>query len=304
MRMNFALCTDDKYVMPAMTCITSLFENNKKHDCVVTLVTGGLTPGAKERFIELGRIYNQKVNVVNVDLEKFKDYPTGDYPISMYLRYLLPEILSSDSTVLYLDCDIIVRHDLTELFSTDLGGKAAGVVMDQECDDVTNYNRLGLNWDYQYFNSGVMLFNLDYWREHRIFPKLVDWIRNNPERCLYPDQDALNVVLEGKVKYLSPKFNCQTGFLDLNALSKLHHSKWESISDSVKKPEIVHFCSWQKPWYEGINPKYKDEFLKYASMNEITGFKGCPKYWQRPCVWDMIINKACDYLRKLKLNRK
>ena len=53
-----------------------------------------------------------------------------------------------------------------------------------------------------YFNSGVLLINLDYWREHNITQQLLDFVCTNPNKCLLHDQDAINAVLYGKIRRL------------------------------------------------------------------------------------------------------
>ena len=158
--------------------------------------------------------YSQTINVVEIDVDIIRNLKTieGYFPISMYYRYFLPQILSEQNRVLYLDCDIMVRADLSEFYDSDLENVAGMVIVDQNCDSVAINNRLGLNGDY--FNSGVILMNLNYWRKNDIFNKLVNFAANNSSILVYPDQDALNVVLDGKVKYANYRYNMQELWLD------------------------------------------------------------------------------------------
>ena len=160
---------------------------------------------------------------------------------------MLPEIVSADK-VLYLDCDIIVRDSLSELFATDLTDLACGVVEDQCGDDIRLHNPIRMFS--KYFNSGVLLMNLDYWRNNHVADKLVLWIENFDGRLMCPDQDALNVVLEGKVKFLDYKYNYQQGFY--GDLMWLRADKWPAIKEARENPVVVHYTSGEKPWHKEL----------------------------------------------------
>jgi len=70
--------------------------------------------------------------------------------------------------------------------------------------DPVGGNRLGIADD-AYVNSGIMVLNLDYWREHGVTAKCMQWLESNPEIALLPDQDAINVVLQGAKKNIDVK---------------------------------------------------------------------------------------------------
>lgn len=276
--MNVALCTDEKYSQYSLVTIVSLFENNRDHEIVVTIITDGLSKKSRSKFFKLAAYYSQTINVVEIDVDIIRNLKTieGYFPISMYYRYFLPQILSEQNRVLYLDCDIMVRADLSEFYDSDLENVAGMVIVDQNCDSVAINNRLGLNGDY--FNSGVILMNLNYWRKNDIFNKLVNFAANNSSILVYPDQDALNVVLDGKVKYADYRYNMQELWLDESMKNEIHLYKWKfpELEESKKNPAIVHFCTIRKPWFkECINP-FLEEYLSYARLLPFVNFK--PKY--------------------------
>ena len=64
-----------------------------------------------------------------------------------------------------LDADMIVNGPIIDLYNTDLGNAAIGAVIDQSCDDIRHYNRLGLDSDKGYFNAGLLLINLNLWKK-------------------------------------------------------------------------------------------------------------------------------------------
>ena len=67
--------------------------------------------------------------------------------------------------IIYLDCDLIVEQQLSKLFNYDIGRYPIAAVEDMWSGKDDNYERLGYDRKYGYFNSGVLLINLDMWRE-------------------------------------------------------------------------------------------------------------------------------------------
>lgn len=144
--MNISLCTDNNFVKPALICITSIFENNKGENVSVYVLTDGLTDKAKGMFSLLANQYGQKIIIKEIDKSCFNGLTVNErFPISMYYRFLLPDMLQNEDKVLYLDCDIIVRHSLKPLYDIDLSCNALAAVVAESCDDIVFENILLLN---------------------------------------------------------------------------------------------------------------------------------------------------------------
>lgn len=274
--MNIALCTDENFSVPALVCITSIFENNKDVDCHIYILTDGLSDNAHKKFKELSRFYNQKIDVKTIDKHRFDGLIVNErFPVSMYYRFILPEMLLNEDKVLYLDCDIIVRHSLKEMYDTHLEGKALAAIVGESCDDIYFENLLKLTT--KYFNSGVLLMNLEYWRNHNTTRALIQWTHDNPDKCGLPDQNALNKVLEGKCTYLDYTYNYQEWWFG-DMTHWMHYSKWDEIREIGKDPVIVHFCEAEKPWFVECKNPYQKDFLKYANMHEFVSFRLQKRY--------------------------
>lgn len=274
--MNIALCTDENFSVPALVCITSVFENNKSERCNVYVLTDFLSPDVRAKFSKLAKVYGQSIDILSIDKQRFKDLTVNErFPISMYYRFLLPEILTKESKVLYLDCDIIVRHSLRELYDTSLDGKALAAVVAQSCDDIVWTNQLKLHSPY--FNSGVLLMNLNYWRQNDSFNKLVSWVATNPDKCVLPDQNALNSIFDGYVKYLDYTYNYQEAWFNIEN-TKIHYSKWNAIKEIGRDPIIIHYCEAEKPWFEECKNPFKAEWVKYASMYDFIDYRIIKRY--------------------------
>lgn len=267
--MNISLCTDEKFVIPCLTCITSILENNKDEMVHIYVLTSCLPESEIKKFHKLAALYGQEITVTKIDINKVKGLKTcPPFPISMYFRFLLPEILNNQTKVLYLDCDIIVRHSLRDLYKTDLTGFSCAAVEDQHADDILLKNNT--RTQSPYFNSGVLLMNLDYWRKHNIAYQLIKFIHDNPERCIYPDQDALNIVLDGIVTYLPYSYNFQHYWSVNFHMAKISRDKHPAIKEAGKNPCIVHFCK-EKPWWTICHNPYTSEFDYFNRLHSFIG---------------------------------
>lgn len=227
---------------------------------------------SREKFARLSETYHQRIVIKVIDKSHFDGLTVSErFPVSMYYRFLLPEVLADEDKVLYLDCDIIVRHSLQPLYDISLEGTALAAVVGESSDDIVFENTLLLQ--NKYFNSGVLLLNLEYWRRHDVTRRLVQWVADNPGKCSLPDQNALNKVLDGKVVYADYTFNYQEWWFRESLVHYMHYSKWEEIREKGKDPVVVHFCEAEKPWFVECRNPFQKEFLYYAQLHDFVGFK-------------------------------
>lgn len=269
--MNIALCTDDNYAKYCMVAIVSILENNTNTECCVYVITDSFNESNRELLKYLSDYYKQKILVTEIPSDSFEGLKVRSrYRKSMFYRFLLPEIVK-DEKVLYLDCDIINRLPLSDFYNTNLAGRAAAVIEDAQGDDVLLHNRS--KYTGKYFNSGVMLMNLDYWRKNNIKEQLVEFIEKNPDRCFYPDQDALNIVLEDKVMFVPYIYNCQQAwYLPLDVI-QFSFTKWNKVIEAIRNPVIVHYNFDNKPWFKECNHPYKEWFMQYAFIHKRIGIR-------------------------------
>ena len=248
---HIGLCADEKFSEPLGVCMTSIFESNKNIDVTVHILTQGFMKKTVKLIEKTAENYHQYVRIYKIDDNIFDNYPlSATFPKSIYFRYLFPEILSAEiDKILYLDCDTVVVSDLLSLWNIDISDKAIAAIEDQNADDITNRNRIEI-FDGKYFNSGVLLMNLTYWRAYNCFAQLAHFILENPKKCLYPDQDALNALFHEIFLCLSFKYNFQLTLIKPFESYKLNKSKWDDIIDSFNNLVIVHYVSPAKPWYK------------------------------------------------------
>lgn len=264
--MHIALSTDDRYSMACGICITSIYENHKSDDVHVHVLTTDISKENLDRFAAMASEYGRHIDFIKVKDEYFSGLKLSKrFPVSIYYRLLLPRLLDCDK-VLYMDCDIIVNGNLRPLYDQYMSDDCAAVVVEDQCsDDINLKNRAGVTGEY--FNSGVILMNLDYWRKNQIAQKCVEFIHDYPERCIYPDQDALNHTIGNSVIFAEYGYNFQElMFFDKKCLN-LHPSKYEMIDRWIDNPVIIHYSGYHKPWFtDAIHPKAYI-FLDYLSKS-------------------------------------
>lgn len=250
---NILCATDDNYVPYCGIMLTSVFENNK--DVAVNayvLTDHPLCSSNRKKMEQLAKRYEQNIHFVLVDNNFVKNYPTKDMPywsIAMYYRLyaekLLPQTIDK---ILYLDCDIIVNGSLNELFNIDLEGKAVAAVADIYAFSDERQNNLSYPPTAGYFNSGVLLMNLSYWRELKIGEQCLKYLTANYDKLSANDQDVLNAVLWDKKVSLPLQYNYQIQFLSSYFFNLQTPDMQQEILKTFEHPLIVHFAYAIKPW--------------------------------------------------------
>lgn len=195
---------------------------------------------------------------VTVDSELFQGAPvTRQYPNKeMYYRLLAPHLLPSDlKRILYLDPDILVINPLRPLWETDLGGRLFAAAAHTGKTELANsVNKLRLGTEQDYYNSGVLLMDLEAGRRE-IFPsEIFTFVKVHGRELLLPDQDILNVLYGNRIL---PLEDVLWNYDARNYSSYMLRSggTWD-INWVMEHTAILHFCGRDKPW----NPKYNRRF--------------------------------------------
>lgn len=282
--MDIVVCTDNNYVMPTGVLICSICENNKLEKITFHVIgDNALNDKGKKILKEQVYLYNQEVYfytmMVNSELNSLLLMDQKNQPkhltIVSYFRLFLATILpTSVEKVLYLDCDIIVRHSLKELWNTDITDYAIGSIVDVDEGSLSKFNRLRYPQRFGYFNSGVLLVNLSYWRKYNLQEEYISFLKNYPERILHHDQDVLNYVLRERKKSLHLKYNVQNGFM-----FKTVNISWEyenELNEAITDPYIIHYIACKKPWVKGCTHPYKSEYFKYRQLTR----------WKNEPLWE------------------
>lgn len=181
------------------------------------------------------------------DLKAPPEATAHGWSASASYRLLIPELLpQSVQRVLYLDSDMVVLDDITELWGIDLEGRALGAVREIPSEEDARMRLERFGPGHVYFNSGVLLLDLNTWRRERLAARVWAAMAAGKGEYRYPDQDALNAVFDGRWKRLPDRWNMQRLFTKVRA-SELGVSLGEYARMALR-PGIIHFTGNPKPW--------------------------------------------------------
>jgi lipopolysaccharide biosynthesis glycosyltransferase len=241
--LQLVLASDDAYAMPLATMLRSIAESNRANwPLDVHVLTDSMPDATKARVLRSVPDGAMHLRWITVDLSQFKHLGLLSHVSSMtYARLLIPHLFPDCvSRLLYLDTDMLVQGDLAELWRVDLGGMPVGAVLDHHVDADLRVQRRTQSDDLptvrNYFNAGVLLFDLAACRRSPLFENALAYLRAHPEST-YADQDALNVAFDGRWQEIDTTWNFQN-----------HHVTRIARLPASRRPAIVHFITSSKPW--------------------------------------------------------
>jgi lipopolysaccharide biosynthesis glycosyltransferase len=271
-RIPLVLACDAAYIMPLATTLRSIAEarapGTETYETYV--ICTGVSPSLREQVAASVPPGAFELKWIDIDVGRFDRFFTLPHLSKMtFARLLIPDVVPREvGRVLYLDVDLLILADLAPLLAVDLDGKCMAAVHDRGDakmkkgdPDFHNLPRVR-----DYFNCGVLLIDVERWREEQVPQKALAFLEANP-RTPFGDQDALNVATDGRWKILDPKWNFQRHFV--TALERL---------DSIDRPWIVHFVMAEKPWIaKALNPnarfydRYRSRTLFKRTLNQKLG---------------------------------
>ena len=237
------------YVVPASVTLRSLLWATPKEVCYDVICLVGYEPD--EKLLSLLSLIDdgtERLSFRFMNLsEKLKDaYYDPTYTAAANYRLVIAEELPEYNRAMYMDCDIVIRQDVSQLFENiDLEGYyMAGVVEASSDWQIHNYTKLGLRFK-EYINSGFLIMNLELMRQDKLSDKFVSILQT--EALEYPDQDAINIVCQGKLKFLPPVYNGIRSFFahgDKGNFLRVYTLRdWKGI----RRKGTIHYTGG-KPW--------------------------------------------------------
>lgn len=292
--MNILISINSKFVMPATVMLASLFENNKEHITVYMLYSD-LKISEIKKIKEYIQSYGNKLILLKLNSKIFKSVPLGKhFSVEAYYRLIAHEILPKNlKRILYLDSDLIINRSIKKFYNQDIGQNYF-----VSCEDIDIskknkiiYRKINLPKDAKYFNSGVLLYNLELIRKEVKFQKILDYISENKKNIVWVDQDVLNGMFYDKVKFDDFKlYNLKVPAVkrDKKSIDYVYHN-------SV----IIHFTGPTKPWNREYNELFSrflfgDLFWEYIHL---TPYKHKYFYFRIGSIFNKILNLISIYLR-------
>lgn len=263
--------SDNNYVPYLGTAMLSILKHSAaNNNFLFYVLDNGISAESRKDIESLRRIRRPfGIEFIKTDTEKFKhcNFQEKRLTTAIFCRYFIPEYIKEDK-ILYLDCDIMARSSLSELWNIDLGDNyVAGTldyhVMKKEKLEGLFGGRLDMS---EYINSGVLLINCKKWRENGISAKMMELTVKNSEMLKFPDQDIINFVCQGRKKIISHSWNVM-GFLYKPDLF-CERPDFAEIIRQREDCRIRHFQPWRKNWFMPHKREYI-QLLKESPWKDI-----------------------------------
>lgn len=268
---------DNEYAPHAAVMLRSVLENiqDKNAFIEIYILHKSLLNNNKRNIITSVKEFNCRLNFIRVNQKLVPEFRGRGYISSAaFYRIFLPYLLKLDK-ILYLDADIIVRSDITELWKIPIGNNflAAIKLFDSRASDYyrRTFNLRCKNEDF--FNSGVMLMNLAKMRNEIDKKSIIQFSSNNKSRIILLDQDILNAFFHNSWLRIPIQFNVDSGIYFVKNYKFTNYSRTE-FYQAKKDPRIIHFTGPDKPWKSGC---YHPLRKLYSEIYERTSFKNTIK---------------------------
>ncbi len=268
--LDILVTLDENYMAQLRVLLTSIYLNHPGLSCRIFLLHRHL-PGHVLRNLQdtLAHI-GYSLYPVEVDGSLFEKAPvTKQYPQEMYYRLLAARFLPDDlDRILYLDPDILVIHSLLPLWETDLDGYLFAAAAHTGKTELANsVNRIRLGTDQDYFNSGVLLINLEACRREIHPEEIFSFVSAHEAELLLPDQDILNALYYDRIL---PLDDALWNYDARNYSNYLVRSLGEADMDWVMHhTSILHFCGRDKPWKKGYRRRFGILYRHYMHLADL-----------------------------------
>ncbi len=251
--MNIGSLADNNYAQHLGVTIYSMLKNCSEPKKIrLFIIDGGFSEKNKNKLDKVAKEFGLKINYIKPDVQMIKGVKIQEkFTIATYYKFCLLESVKTDK-LLYLDSDLVIDRDISEIYNRDLGKNIALAVEDE---DISSKHKiqLGLNKTDSYFNAGVLMIDMGKWREFKINYNAIKFIRENPQKVEFSDQDGLNFALRSKWGKVESSWN---------SLAKRYYFR----SKPINKKLIIHYAGFLKPWNTIDIVPFKSRYGYYANL--------------------------------------
>ncbi len=258
---HIAFCVNDNYIQYICVTIKSILDNNPDLPIWIHILTDGILPDSEKRLNSVWQESNKfsKISIHIVEDTDLEGLKIGYWSKYAWYRIFIPQVLGDVDRILYLDADTLVVGNLSPLQEYDLTGKSIGAVTEDLF--LGHLPSLNIDSNRPYYCDGVLLMNLDYWREYRLKDKIIDFSKRHHDILTFPDQDSINVVCFNSSFHLPIKY----GITPTHIICKiLHLSYKKEIKEALISPIIIHYLGWhEQPWFATSSHYAKNLWINY-----------------------------------------
>jgi UDP-glucose:(glucosyl)LPS alpha-1,3-glucosyltransferase len=261
---HIAFCVDNHYFRSMGATITSVIENNPGVHFTFHVFAFAVSDDHRRRLKELESKFNVSTQLHIVDADAFKEFKHfiefSYYSLSIFSRLIIPTVLRGvTDRVLYLDADILCVGKIDELIEMDISNDIAVVVPDAPVTTSRRCAALNLKHP-RYFNGGVLFMNVENWIKNKITEQAMQTLLDEGKKLRFNDQDALNIVLDGRARFIDTKYNFLYDLIyDLDRGNR----QMRPVDDAV----FIHFAGAVKPWADWSGHDSRAMFIKYHALS-------------------------------------
>ena len=269
--------TDYGFSVPTLVAITSLLENKnvetQYHIYLIKTFENSKYEGLLER---LSKKYGCRVDVISIG-DNYLDNRYGEIDkhecnatITALLKFDIPNLCINEDKVLYIDGDVLVKEDLSDIFYKRFEPDKCIMAVLDSGGIYTNTN------SHRYFNSGVMYMDLEYMRNNNI-PDALFYRKKEDKNISLMDQNIFNDVLKEQVMILPHKYNVLYSNLirahyfknvGIDKINDFYDVDYKSFEEIYGDAAIIHYASFEKPWLYSDTVKV-EEWEEYFYKTEI-----------------------------------
>lgn len=269
--MNILITVDAKYLRHVKTMLVSLRLNGGPGIFDVYLVHADINDTPMADMDEFCQRLGMNLIPVRLHEDDFADAPvTAYYSKAMYYRLLASKILpESLDKVLYIDPDTLIINPVAGLYGIDMGTRLFAAAAHNGLTGISKHiNRIRLNTpDAEgYFNSGIMLLNLEKQRGKIREQDIFDYVRAKGKELILPDQDVLNALYSNTILPLDDSlYNYDSRRFEAYFLASggLKDMDWV-----MQNTVIIHYCGGKKPWHHGASGRFVTLYKHYEQVAE------------------------------------
>lgn len=262
---NIVCVSDENYIQHTAVMLCSLFENNINKDFHIYLLTSGIKMDTERKLQDLCKQYHALLICKIYSTKELSTLPVGQWNTIMYLKLLIPQLLPINiNRCLFLDVDMIINTNIAPLYDIDLENSIIAAAEDIP-DCIKIKEKLGLKQTDIYINSGVMICDLQKWREIEKDIPIIDFTKSK-SNVITNEQDIIALYFKNKIKIIPIKWN-MTNFY-FNREPKIFPKYLPQLKDAKKNPGIIHFASPIKPWFKDCQHPYKKLYRLYLNKTE------------------------------------
>lgn len=239
---NIGFGVNDYYAKHLGTLVYSLLKYTPDSNFNIYVLNDGINEDTLLELYKLEKNYaNLTFNFLKVTSDKLDGISLDNnrLPISSYYRFLLADLLPTVDKIIYMDVDMLIRKSIKALWETDLEDYPIAAVKELDIYRVfaNHFEDIGFNYEDNYFNSGLIIYNLKKFRTDNISRQLLDFAKANAQKYVLGDQDILNIFFKNNFKLLDPIYNWTRFRL-----------QWDEFNDD--EAVIFHFNGngSTKPW--------------------------------------------------------